>query len=304
MTIEYRLLVNGIVSDINITIPFTKTGLNPETSYLLQIERLNCGLVVGKSNIVNVTTNEVITDPILSYFQNTGVDGAYYTTWDKSTLFQDAEGMIPVEQMGDPVGRISDVSGNNKHLKQAISSRRGTWQGDHILFDGVDDHYRTELGAFALDGRQIQLWCMLDKNAGAAQILYWPPNPTTHSGPWGTHGMSSSATGQDRREYFVQRSSLAATAPDGDSNGIKLHRSDTLQGTYTVNENINTSAIRLGTTTYSEPLPLILGANAAGGQVLSGKFFGAVVIIDANGATGADREMITAVIAARGGLTI
>ena len=247
----------------------------------------------------------VETDPILAYFQSTGADGAYYTPWDKSSLFQDAEGTIPVVNSGDPVGLILDVSGNNKHFKQTVSSQRGTWQGDHILLDGVDDHYRTDVGAFALDGRHIQLWCVVSMVARASWILGWPPTPTIHQGPWGTHGMGCSHAGTNRQEYFVSRgSTVASTANVPETSGLGLHRADTLQGIYTINEDPTVTLNRSGTTTYATPLPLILGAEANVGRLLTGSFYGAVVVIDANGATGSDRDNITTEIASRGGLTL
>lgn len=83
-------------------------------------------------------------DPILAYFQSTGANGAYYTPWDKSTLFQDTAGTIPVVNDGDPVGLMLDASGNGRHLTQTISASRPLYKTDGvyhwILFDGVDDH--------------------------------------------------------------------------------------------------------------------------------------------------------------------
>lgn len=88
-------------------------------------------------------------DPILAYFQSTGANGAYYTPWDKSTLFQDAAGTIPVVNNGDPVGLMLDASGNAHHLSETISSRRPQYKTDgtyHWLdFDGVGDRLSTLL---------------------------------------------------------------------------------------------------------------------------------------------------------------
>ena len=81
----------------------------------------------------------VETDPILAYFQSTGADGAYYTPWDKSTLFQDVAGTIPVVNDGDPVARLSDISGNGCHATTSVSSKRPNYSGGLIIPDGVDD---------------------------------------------------------------------------------------------------------------------------------------------------------------------
>lgn len=72
-----------------------------------------------------------------------GEQGAWYDPSDKSTLFQDAAGTIPVTKNGDPVGLIKDKSGNGNHATQILSAARPTYQTDGILhwlaFDGVDD---------------------------------------------------------------------------------------------------------------------------------------------------------------------
>ena len=89
-------------------------------------------------------------DPILAYFQSTGADGAYYPIWDKSTLFQDVDGTIPVENHNDPVALSLDVSGNGLHRRQPVSTRRPQYRTDgtyHWLqYDGIDDLLYTDRG--------------------------------------------------------------------------------------------------------------------------------------------------------------
>lgn len=73
-----------------------------------------------------------------------GKQGIWYDPSDKSTLFQDAAGTIPVTANGDPVGMMKDKSGNGNHAKQTLSASRPTYQTDGVLhwlaFDGVDDY--------------------------------------------------------------------------------------------------------------------------------------------------------------------
>ena len=77
-------------------------------------------------------------DPILAYFQSTGANGAYYTPWDKSTLFQDAAGTIPANET-DPIAYVGDNIGN-KPLFQNVSSSRPILGLDGLMsMDGVDD---------------------------------------------------------------------------------------------------------------------------------------------------------------------
>lgn len=88
-----------------------------------------------------------------------GEQGAWYDPSDLRTLFQDAEGTIPVTADGDPVGLMRDKSGNGNHATQEISASRPLYRTDGVLhwlqFDGVDDHlvtpitsYRAQLTAF------------------------------------------------------------------------------------------------------------------------------------------------------------
>lgn len=73
-----------------------------------------------------------------------GKQGVWYDPSDKSTLFQDAEGTIPVTKDGDPVALMRDKSGNDNHATQAVSAARPIYKTDGILhwlaFDGVDDY--------------------------------------------------------------------------------------------------------------------------------------------------------------------
>lgn len=72
-----------------------------------------------------------------------GEQGVWYDPSDLSTLFQDADGTIPVTASGQPVGLMRDKSGRGNHATQATATSRpilqfanGLWS---LLFDGVDD---------------------------------------------------------------------------------------------------------------------------------------------------------------------
>ena len=73
-----------------------------------------------------------------------------YDRQDLSSLYQDSAGSIPVTQVGDPVGRITDLSGNGRHLIQATESKRpllgqDAWGKYYVQGDGIDDSYGTAL---------------------------------------------------------------------------------------------------------------------------------------------------------------
>lgn len=73
-----------------------------------------------------------------------GKQGVWYDPSDKSTLFQDVAGTVPVTKDGDPVALIRDKSGNGNHALQSKSTSRPVYKTDGILhwlaFDGVDDY--------------------------------------------------------------------------------------------------------------------------------------------------------------------
>lgn len=73
-----------------------------------------------------------------------GKQGAWYDPSDKSTLFQDVVGAVPVTKDGDPVALMKDKSGNGNHATQSVSTARPVYKTDGILhwlqFDGVDDY--------------------------------------------------------------------------------------------------------------------------------------------------------------------
>lgn len=83
---------------------------------------------------------------ILALFAG-GKQGVWYDPSDKSTLFQDVAGTIPVTKDGDPIGLMKDKSGNGYHATQTASASRPTYRTDGILhwleFDGVDDFLQT-----------------------------------------------------------------------------------------------------------------------------------------------------------------
>lgn len=81
-------------------------------------------------------------DAIFALFAG-GKQGAWFDPSDKSTLFQDVAGTVPVTKDGDPVALMRDKSGNGNHAIQTVSASRPTYQTDGVLHwlksDGVDD---------------------------------------------------------------------------------------------------------------------------------------------------------------------
>ena len=81
-------------------------------------------------------------------------NGAWFDPSDMSTLYQDAAGTIPVTAIGQPVGKILDISGSGNHATQPITASRPTLvqiDGLYALsFDGIDDYLNIPyLGLYA-----------------------------------------------------------------------------------------------------------------------------------------------------------
>ena len=70
-----------------------------------------------------------------------GKQGVWYDPSDKTTLFQDAAGTVPVTTNGNPVGKMLDKSGNNNHATQSTSAERPLYNTEpsRLLLDKVDD---------------------------------------------------------------------------------------------------------------------------------------------------------------------
>ena len=88
-----------------------------------------------------------------------GKQGVWYDPSDKSTLFQDVAGTVPVTTDGDPVALMKDKSGNSNHATMGVSTARPIYRTDGILhrltFDGVDDHLLFNKNTFLADKSQV-----------------------------------------------------------------------------------------------------------------------------------------------------
>ncbi len=106
------------------------------------------GSTSATSNSVGPVVAAASFDPATLFAS--GEEGAWYDI-DPAYLFQNSGGTGAVT-VGDPVGYVTDRSGNGNHLVQATASRRGTLRqtagGEYYIeFDGVDDRYQVTYGS-------------------------------------------------------------------------------------------------------------------------------------------------------------
>ena len=100
--------------------------------------------------------NTVVIFTPLSLFQS-GEQGAWYDPSDLSTLFQDAAGTTPVTADGDPVGLITDKSGNSNNTNQPVAAARPTYNDtpDRLTLDKVDDAIIIDIPAGGWTGSMV-----------------------------------------------------------------------------------------------------------------------------------------------------
>ena len=105
-------------------------------------------------------------------FTMAGVKFAY-DLQDASTLWQDTSATVPVTQPNDPVGRISDKSGNGYHLLQSLADKRPLYQIDtdghaYIQMDGVND-FLSAAGVNLSSSKSVTIFAAVRKDTDATQ---------------------------------------------------------------------------------------------------------------------------------------
>lgn len=113
--------------------------------------------------------------------------GVWFDPSNLSTLFQDSAGTIPVTAVGDPVGKMLDISGNGNHATQSTSSFRPTYQIDgtgrpYLLFDGTDDTMITPVVTPGTDKVQVFAGARKIVDASQGVIVELSPQIANNNG--------------------------------------------------------------------------------------------------------------------------
>lgn len=103
-----------------------------------------------------------------------GAAGVWFDPSDRSTLFQDSAGTIPVTGFGQPVGRMLDRGPNRLHAVQANANARPTYAADAggrgcLIFDGVDDFLTTP--ALSMAGVSVLTLCIAQRKSSDAGFI-------------------------------------------------------------------------------------------------------------------------------------
>ena len=166
-----------------------------------------------------VTVGEVIFTP-LSLFQN-GEDGAWYDPSDLTTLFQDAAGTIPVTLDGQPVGLVTDKSGNGNNASQPVAAARPTYNEtpDRLTLDKVDDSIVVNVPVGGWIGSMV-----IGTNEGTASYGVTIPSGDYTIGS--NHFAGSSINGVLIRDGVVSASDLAKVEQAFVDDGAKASYGD------------------------------------------------------------------------------
>lgn len=178
-----------------------------------------------------------------------GKQGVWLDPSDKSTLFQDVAGTVPVTKDGDPVALMRDKSGNGNHAIQTVSASRPTYQTDGVLHwlksDGVDDRLIVDYAVDLLAPAILSIG--FNKIEWKAYQTYVGARTTEKR-----HTLSSTSAGQDFFASGVASSNnignlpfgnYAITATVNDANSLVKYNSAVKAQAQT---NVNCNGILIG----------------------------------------------------------
>jgi len=119
-----------------------------------------------------------------------GEKGVWYDISDRTTLFRDVAGTIPVTAVGQSVARVLDKSGNGFHATQGTVANQPIYQIDpygypYLQFDGVNDSLSTSNINFTGTDKMtatVGLWVDTPSpGAGTVVVIGGDPNSVNGS---------------------------------------------------------------------------------------------------------------------------
>lgn len=225
------------------------------------------------------------------YFAN-AEKGAWFDANDRTTLFQDYNGTVPVTAVGQPVGKWLDKSGNGNHASQPVSASRPTYQIDNegnynVTFDGVNDQLITPSINFTSTAQMtVGVGLNVIGSASAAVAVELGGDVNSINGSF-LIGAPSSTT--DHSLYLRGTTTIRAAVnnvTDGDDIIIGLF--DISQSTKELEliprlnriqisgSNITWTGTDAGTGNFGN-LPLYIGARSGGSNPFTGKIYQLIV---------------------------
>lgn len=185
---------------------------------------------------------------------------------------------------GDPVGYVLDLSGNGKHLTQAVSGQRPLYAVSggvtYIDFDGVDDILSTASLTMSTTDQTtlIIAWAPVSVT-GAIQ----PISARTWSGP-GSWSVYAGIFGANRLDFQLNSGAQFITGVSGATRVVHSMTMDRAAGTVAAQIVLQENGIRVGTPTgvlsSGSNADYIFDVGSANGFLVSGMEVSAILLIN------------------------
>lgn len=220
-----------------------------------------------------------------------GEKGVWYDISDRSTLFRDVAGTIPVTAVGQSVARLLDKSGNGFHATQGTVANQPTYQIDtyghsYLQFDGVNDSLSTSNINFTSTDKMTATVGLLvsTPTTGTGVVICTGNNPNTVNG---TFLIGAPTSGSDHSFYLRGSSTIIARV-----NNI-VEGSDLLTGIFDISQstretelitrlsqvqtnNISWTGTTAGSGSFGNQ-PLYVGSLGGSGTYFNGNIYQIVV---------------------------
>ena len=160
---------------------------------------------------------QVGTPAYASMFAN-GEQGVVYDPSNFATMFQDRAGTVAVTAVGQPVGKILDLSGNNNHCVASSDPQRPilTFDGAHyyLAADGIDDVMVSNLiNATAFNKATVWRGMKADTTGGVGNMMF-ASSMTNSTGCWGistgTYGLATDVSGASTQTTTATASTVTS----------------------------------------------------------------------------------------------
>ncbi len=179
--IEYRIDGGSWVSSGG-TSAFTISGLANGTEYDIELRAVN-GVGAGAASDTKQVTPEGAEKMTFAEAVMDLLGAKCRALWlydDPTTLWQNSDGTGAVSADTDPVGRVSDLSGNGKHLIQATSGNRPAYRtgAARVAFDGTNDYLSVASAAFPIDAFEL-FQVFVERGNGSSQRGLYTFAPST-----------------------------------------------------------------------------------------------------------------------------